>query len=275
MKNNLSPGEFVIGLDFSQNFTFQVQNAIQAQHWNNAQVTLHPYVAYYRQNNKLKHDSFVIISENTDHDCTAVHLFNEKMIAFLKNRHGSENVKKLHYFSDGAGSQYKNKYNFINLLYHEEDFGVQAVWHFFATAHGKGACDGIGGKVKREAFKASMQRVDRNPINTPRLFFEWAQSFFKKIKFDFCTLDEHLEQESLLQERYAVAKTIKNTRQFHFYSPINETTIMCKVFSDDTTNVQNGVVKKPRQESEFSLSTQNEHPPRRSLRVVHRALRQS
>ncbi|KAJ8943495.1 hypothetical protein NQ318_016275 [Aromia moschata] len=33
----------------------------------------------------------------------------------------------------------------LNLLYHEEDFGIKAEWNFFATAHGKGACDGIGG----------------------------------------------------------------------------------------------------------------------------------
>ena len=44
---------------------------------------------------------------------------------------------KLIYFSDGAASQYKNYKNFINLCYHENDFGVPAEWNFFATSHGK------------------------------------------------------------------------------------------------------------------------------------------
>jgi hypothetical protein len=52
------------------------------------------------------------------------------------------------YFSDGAVSQYKNCKKFLNLCYHEEDFGVKAEWHFFATSHGKSPCDSIGGTIK-------------------------------------------------------------------------------------------------------------------------------
>ena len=42
----------------------------------------------------------------------------------------------------------KIKKTFINLCFHEADFGVPAEWHFSATSHGKGACDGVGGTVK-------------------------------------------------------------------------------------------------------------------------------
>ena len=59
---------------------------------------------------------------------------------------------------DGSAAQYKNQKIFINLCYHHSDFGVQAEWHFYATSHGKGPCDGIGGTVKRLAAKASLQR---------------------------------------------------------------------------------------------------------------------
>ena len=37
--------------------------------------------------------------------------------------------------------------SFIKLCYHHKDFGVDAEWHFSATSHGKGACDGVGGTV--------------------------------------------------------------------------------------------------------------------------------
>ena len=51
----------------------------------------------------------------------------------------------------------KNKSNFQNLLFHEKDFpkGVTAEWNFHATAHGKGACDGIGANLKGSAKRAS------------------------------------------------------------------------------------------------------------------------
>jgi hypothetical protein len=36
----------------------------------------------------------------------------------------------------------------LNITCHNEDFGMQAEWHSFASSHGKGACDGVGGTVK-------------------------------------------------------------------------------------------------------------------------------
>jgi len=65
--------------------------------------------------------------------------------------------QKILYFSDEAASQYKNCKNFLNLCHHKVDFGVDAEWHFFATSHGKGPCDGLGGTVKRLAARASLQ----------------------------------------------------------------------------------------------------------------------
>ena len=79
-------------------------------------------------------------------------LFNSRVIHYLKNKFGDGNIKKIFNFSDGAASQYKNKFNFINLSKHQEDIGVSAQWNFFATSHEKGACDGIGGAVKRQGY---------------------------------------------------------------------------------------------------------------------------
>ena len=60
------------------------------------------------------------------------------------------NIKIIHYHSDDAPSQYKNK-GLVNLCHHRLDQGINAVWNFFATSHGKSACDGIGGTVKQLA----------------------------------------------------------------------------------------------------------------------------
>ena len=64
---------------------------------------------------------------------------------------------KMIYLRDGAAQHFKNKYNFINLLHHKMDSGIPAEWHFNATAHGKGPCDGIGENLKRLAERASLQ----------------------------------------------------------------------------------------------------------------------
>lgn len=191
-KENIDNGEFVVCLDFAENYSFHIQDAIQAHHWSNSQATLHPYIIYYRENEKRKHLNYVVISEKVTHDSSAVHLFNSKLIKFLKSKFPDNTIQKIVYFSDGAVSQYKNKFNFINLAKHYTDFGVFAEWNFFATSHGKGACDGVGGTVKRQAYRASLQRVNNNQhITNPQQLFEWASKAFKNVEFGFCTNEDH------------------------------------------------------------------------------------
>lgn len=188
----------------------------------------------------------MVFPESINHDATAVHRFNSKMIEYLKSKFGSENVKKLFYFSDGAGSQYKNKYNFVNLLYHERDFGVEAEWHFSATSHGKGAVDGIGGNVKLHARRASIQRDAEHSISTAKKLFDWATNYFQNIDFDFCTEEEHAKHKKLLEARYKTVKTLPNTRINHFYKPINDTQLLRAIFSADTENEIITIVHKPK-----------------------------
>ncbi|CAH0562916.1 unnamed protein product [Brassicogethes aeneus] len=42
-KSAVCNGEFVVSLDFAENYTFQIQDAIQSHHWSNTQATIHPY----------------------------------------------------------------------------------------------------------------------------------------------------------------------------------------------------------------------------------------
>ena len=76
-------------------------------------------------------------------------------------------IKKIIYFSDGSAAQYKNYKIFLNLLHHETDFSKRVEWHFFATLHGKNACDGVGGTIKRLAARASLQSSITDQILNP------------------------------------------------------------------------------------------------------------
>ena len=40
------------------------------------------------------------------------------------------NIKIIHYYSDGAPSQYKNYKGLVNLCHHRLDHGIDAVWIF-------------------------------------------------------------------------------------------------------------------------------------------------
>ncbi|KAL5490948.1 hypothetical protein EMCRGX_G016154 [Ephydatia muelleri] len=149
-KERLNPGEFIVIADFSENYSFVVQDEVQSFHWNKLQATIHPFLCCYKNSDgKLDSVCFTIISENTDHDIIAVHLFQRKLVSFLSDHFGAI-PKKIIYISDGCAGQYKNCYNFTNLCHHEKDFGIPAEWHFFATSHGKLAADGIAGTEHKD-----------------------------------------------------------------------------------------------------------------------------
>ena len=141
-KEKLEEGEVLVVCDFADNYLFVVQDEIQSFHWNNAMVTLHPFVGYNREGEKISHINFVVISECNIHDTVSVHLFKRLFLTHLKVK--LPDTKKIICISDGCAGQYKNCKNFLNLCLHEKDFDLKAEWQFFATSHGKGPCDGLG-----------------------------------------------------------------------------------------------------------------------------------
>ena len=63
----------------------------------------------------------------------------------------------VHYWFDRPSSQFKNQYNFANLLLHQKDHGMPADWNFFATSHGKGENCSAGGDVKNAVWRKVLQ----------------------------------------------------------------------------------------------------------------------
>lgn len=223
VKENLQVGEYVVVLDFSENYKFITQNEIQAAHYYTHQATLFPIVAYYKtEEGELKILSYAIISEEETHDTVAVFCFQTKFVNFIKKNAANYPAPlKLYYFSDGAVSQFKNKKNFNNINYHNDDFQCDCEWNFFATSHGKGPSDGVGGTIKREARAASLRSIDESLMNTPRDFFVWCKdkSNLKSIHFEYVTKLEYAATKNQLDKRFSGLKTVKNTRQIHQVMP--------------------------------------------------------
>jgi len=76
---------------------------------------------------------------------------------------------------------------------------VDAEWNFFATSHGKSACDGIGGTVKRLLTKASLQ----HPYTDAILTSEQVLKFCSGIHFINITPQAVAESEIRLEDRFA------------------------------------------------------------------------
>jgi hypothetical protein len=71
----------------------------------------------------------------------------------------NSNVRTVRMWSDGPSSQFKNHYmfHFLKLLCKRYNLNLTQ-WNFFASSHGKGAVDGVGGSAKRIVWQRIKSR---------------------------------------------------------------------------------------------------------------------
>lgn len=82
-KETLKPDICIISGDFSENYSFIIQDAVQEFHWTNSMATLHPFVAYYMIQNKLEAISICGISDHLKHDTMTVYAFQKVVLLFI------------------------------------------------------------------------------------------------------------------------------------------------------------------------------------------------
>ena len=125
-KANLKLGECVIVLDFAENCSFLVQDAAQGFHWNNSHAVIQPFVIYYANvASDILHKSYACMSDHKTHDTATVHSFLKHFYEHYISKEFPF-LEKVFYFSDGSASLYKNFTNLIKMLFHHEDFKLQA-----------------------------------------------------------------------------------------------------------------------------------------------------
>lgn len=92
---------------------------------------------------------------------------------------------------------------------------------FFASCHGKSACYGIGGTLKRLARLASLQRHSNNQITNPEQLFLWAKENVDNIRTFYVSSDVVKNNAATIESRMGEAVVVQGTRSLHCYIPIN------------------------------------------------------
>lgn len=224
LKEQLLPGEVIVHEDFSENYSIRQQREIMPAHWATNGVTIFTVMVYYRATigEKIQFISYAIVSDELCHDKKSVYSYNKWVLENIKTK--LENpILKVHHWSDGVASQFKNKYNFQNLLYHQLDFGVTADWSFFATAHGKGPIDGIGGEVKRQVWRSVLQGKD--VVVNAKDFADVAARLCRKIQIVFRSKQDIETDTTHLPLRWASCQPLQGTQSFHFIKPMDRHTL--------------------------------------------------
>jgi hypothetical protein len=225
LKLLFSPDEAILLVDFSENFTFNIPQEVQAAHFCRKQATIHPFVLYYKDsaNQVVPHvRSFVAISDTDVHDADSFHALLKRFFEKARSEMLLDGVAKIHVFSDGAPSQYKNWKNLLNLIFFQEDFDCQVEWNFCASGHGKGACDAVGAAFKRAAGNENNHRDARSALRSPQELFAWAESpgrHLTSMPF-YVSHDDVVKCKVQLSERQSrYGKKLRGVSQFHCFRP--------------------------------------------------------
>lgn len=227
----LKADEAIVQVDFAENYTCQYQDEIQAAHWSQEQITLFTVAIWVKDAaNTTTCNSHVIVSDDHSHEKKSIAVFMDLVVnTFVKERYPQ--VKVVDIFSDGPNSQFKNRYmaNFYSILQRQ---GIKIKWHFFATSHGKGVVDGLGGTVKRVVWTAVSTRKVPQVLNA-EAFAKVAMEMCKSISIKlYLNVDIDKSSSKLgLDECFKQAKPIPGIKKIHCLDPTNGDHLHCRLYS--------------------------------------------
>ena len=110
--------------DFAENCQFLIQDEIQTIIRVRSTVRYIQLLFILRMIQAVFSTCPSVLYQMTTHTICFVYEVQKTMINYLHEL--LPQVKKLFYFSDGCGGQYKNYKNFMNLCLHKQDFGLDA-----------------------------------------------------------------------------------------------------------------------------------------------------
>ncbi|CAF1292332.1 unnamed protein product [Adineta steineri] len=225
-KSTSDDTKIVVQVDFSENYSIKEQDEIQSAHWSSKSISIFTAYAWCGSNNF----SFALASDNINHDKFFVSCCIKYIVEKLKQE--LPMLEEISFFSDGAGSQFKQRFLFRNLTQMSNYYNLNFSWHFFATSHGKGVVDGLGGTVKRIVWLQ---------VLTNKVRCENASDFINiaKTKTRVIILDEITQQHidlSKTQLEYLFQNTVavKDTQKLHSVHVIRTDVIECRLYDYST-----------------------------------------
>lgn len=181
VREDLKDHECLIHVDFSENYLCKYANEVQSVHFGGShqQATLHTGVLYTAAQNPI---AFCSISPSRRHDPPAIWAHLDQVLDMVQSKFPQ--VTRLHFFSDGPATQYRQKGNFLLL-------STEPFKRGFEANHSKGAPDGVGGTLKRSADRLVCLGED----------IPDAEALFNKLKLQESVVELFFVSENSVEEK--------------------------------------------------------------------------
>lgn len=157
LKEKMTTHDVLIHIDFSENLACKYGSEIQSVHFgaSQRQLSLHTGVLYTASQIL----PFCSVSDNLTHNPIGIWAHLRPVLSMIKKRY--PDIVNAFFLSDGPTTQYKNKENFYMMSSIPFESGFSSVnWSYTEAGHGKGAPDGVGAVVKREADRLVSHGTD-------------------------------------------------------------------------------------------------------------------
>ena len=152
LKENLKTNEFIIHVDYSENYKDKEQDEIQSVCLGHNSFSIFTACCYTRGiDDTLLNENFT--SEATDHSRIAAFSCINLIIDSLQKKFPSQfnNHPVFYVWSDGCASQFRSSFVFALMTHFNLDDASQ--WYYNERHHGKGPMEGAGETVKNMIFQ--------------------------------------------------------------------------------------------------------------------------
>ena len=178
----------ILQIDFAMAYSCEYQDEVQSALWSRASVTLFTAAVFYKGTTK----TYLICSDTKDKGKDTVYTFINRLYEHIvKDVPISDGTGGDIIFSDGPSSEFKNKYCMRMLYDLGQKFQKDFSWKYFATSHGKGVVDGVGGRAKSLVRQKSMSKDGHDVVQSSKDFAKLASELMS------ATTVMHIDQEEI------------------------------------------------------------------------------
>lgn len=247
-------------MDFSENFTIAYQDEIQSAHWAQQQVTVYTINLWNRDS---KHP-WVITSDTRDHEKNTVAGFTTTVLDWVASEW--PHVDTVSIWTDGPSSQYKNRFIMALLsMKIQQRYQFSVSWNYFATSHGKGPNDALGGTAKRMVHERIMSR--NVTVNSAESFANVLGSMANGFSVTYVSSEDiaKLGKELACAQLWESSAIIQGMHNIHYVEP-TESGVLTKFYTSSTkTRIQPVNKKCPQKAITTPVTTKGKKTNRKQV----------
>lgn len=221
----------ILQIDFAMSYSCEYQNEVQSALWSRESVTLFTAASFFESQCK----TFVICSDTKQKDKDSIFTFVTYLYERIFEAENDKIFKEI-IWSDGPSSEFKNRFMVTLLIFLSKKYNKKFEWKYFATSHGKGVIDGVGGNVKRLVNQKARSQGGDAVIQNAKDFATLAATLVPSTRISFISESEITEKIQNFHP-WEAAKPVPGISKFHQIS-VDDHEVTCKKHALDSHSVK-------------------------------------